>query len=69
MDVKKEVYMAKQGVKVYPNPGSIFLYNEEMKGLPRFNESLSKKFWTSLVNELEALLSKLLHDLDEKYSS
>ncbi|MCD6485325.1 MAG: creatininase family protein [Candidatus Odinarchaeota archaeon] len=68
VDVKKEVYLAKQGVKVYPNPGSIFLYNEEMKGLPRFDKSLSKKFWDALIAELESLLSRLLEDLSKKYS-
>ena len=67
VDLKKEVYMAKQGVKIYPNPGSIFLYNEELKGLPRFDKDLAQKFWNALINELGILLSKLLKDLDSKY--
>ena len=68
-DIKKEVYLARPGLKVYPNPGSIFLYNEEMKGLPKFDKTQSKKFWDALVSALESLLSKLLRDMDEKYSS
>jgi len=65
-DIESEIFLHTKGLSVYPSPGSIFLYDKEKKGKPKFDEKLANKFWVSLINFIYEQVSQILTKLEHR---
>ncbi|MGQ4833792.1 MAG: creatininase family protein [Candidatus Asgardarchaeia archaeon] len=65
-DIESEIFLHKKGLSVYPNPGSIFLYDKEKRGKPKFDEKLANEYWNQLINYIYEQVSQILVKWEQK---
>jgi len=61
-DTTTEAYTFEEGIEIYPNPGSIILY-EKGRGLPKFDLGASKKYFLRVSEYISKRLKEIIGKL------